>query len=210
MDKILSLLQGNCYKKEDEDGNVSYWRFMDGKEEKISAKEIEDVRASQAFLAILKREAISEINGLADYYHNLISQASPQKMARYEAKYQMAITHKMGQSTETEKTLLQAEALERGLTLEQHVEAILAAHRYLTHAAAQIEVFQAKTKKAMEKALSPSDIEKLQKEFTQEAKKLLENQTASSDAPQKTQDASQSLTEKTKRIFLQLSKKNKA
>lgn len=158
MDKILNLLPGNPYKKEDEKG-ISYWRFIDGVEEKVGDEEIETARKNPAFLSAAKKEAVAELNRLADSYHNQISGASPQKLARYEAKAKAAAAYKAGQASDLDLALLQPEADERELALDAHVEAILKANAAFTSAAGVIEAFQAKGKLMIEQADSLEALE---------------------------------------------------
>ncbi len=180
MKNILSFIKGNCYAKEDAEGNISFWRFVDGKEEAVSLEEIEAAQKSSEFLNAAKEKALRELNSLADYYHNQISGASPQKLARYEAKAKAAAAYaSAGSATAETAALLQPEATERGLTLEAHVEAILKANAAFTSAAGFIEAAQAKGKLAIEKCANIEELEAIKAKIPQEAQKAFEAWQAS-------------------------------
>ncbi len=146
--------------------------------EKVLEKFAEVKEAHKPILPTLeevKTRAFAELNGLADYYHDQISGASPQKLARYEAKAKAAAAYaSAGSATAEVAALLQPEAIERGLTLEAHVEAILKANAIFTSAAGVIEAIQAKGKIAIEAANTIEELEKLITQIPLEAQKAFE------------------------------------
>ncbi len=145
---------------------------------KESGKTIEEIEF--IFLGEKKKEAFTELNRLADYYHNQISGASPQKLARYEAKAKAAAAYaSAGSATAEVAALLQPEAIERGLTLDEHVEAILKANAAFTSAAGVIEAIQAKGKLMIEQADSLEALEAIQAAIPAHAQKAFEQWQAS-------------------------------
>lgn len=117
----------------------------------------------------LKNDCLIELRRLADHYHNEISQASPQKLARYEAKAKAAAAFVAGIATDIDLALLQPEAEARGLTLEQHVDAILAANAAFTTAAGVIEAVEAKGKAAINAATTIEELEAIRAKIPTEA-----------------------------------------
>ncbi len=127
----------------------------------------------------VKTMALRELNSLADYYHNLISGATPQKLARYEAKAKAALTYTEDKATELDLALLQPEADERKLTLDEHVAAILKANTTFISAAGKIEAEQAKGKLMIELAKTLEELETLREKLPIEAQKAFEEWKAS-------------------------------
>lgn len=144
-------------------------RFM----ENIIAK-FEEVREANKpippTLKEVKAQTLTELNNLADSYHHQISGVSNEKLARYEIKAKAAAAHKASTATDLDLALLKPEAGERGLTLEQHVSAILTANAAFTSAAGVIEAVQAKGKLMIEEANSIEELEAIRTAIPQHAK----------------------------------------
>lgn len=129
----------------------------------------------------------TEVSRLADEYHNQISQASPQKLARYTDKAQIAQAYKTAKAiiesediTKSEKAeaearkadyivLLQPEATIRNLSIDAHVTAILNANNAFKSAASVIEAIEAKGKLAIQAAKSIEELETIKAKIPTEA-----------------------------------------
>lgn len=154
------LVSEETYKKFHE--NQLKYEIRDGK---FVERIITDVKK----IANLRNDCLIELHRLADSYHNKISQASPQKLARYEAKAKAAAAFVADAATDIDLALLQPEADARGLTLEQHVDAILAANAAFTTAAGVIEAVEAKGKAAITAATTIEELEVIRAKIPTEA-----------------------------------------
>ncbi len=134
-----------------------------------SQKEIEAL-----FRKEKQKQALVELSDLADYYHNFISPASPQKLARYEDKAKAAAAYASASSASAEiKAVLQPEANERGLSLEAHSKAILTAKAKAMEKTAIIEAIYAKQKLAIKRARSLKRMDILVTQASAEFKKAI-------------------------------------
>lgn len=122
----------------------------------------------------LKKEALEEVLIIANQYHNQISQASPEKLARYEAKAKMAQAYQSGKLSKEDTQLLQAEADIRELSLKEHVTAILTANKIFVSAAAIIEAIEAKGKRAIQSAQTSEELKEIQENMPDLAEKIFQ------------------------------------
>lgn len=173
MKNLLKYFDAPVFSATDNNGkNIQY--FYEETGEPVLQKEIEKAK----FLAA-KETALKDLNSLADYYHNQISGATPQKLARYEAKAKAAAAYKTDAASEVDLALLKPEAIERGLTLDEHVEAILKANAAFTSAAGVIEAIQAKGKLMIEQSKTIEELEAIQSAIPKHAHAAFEAWQAS-------------------------------
>ncbi len=129
-------------------------------------------------LILAQEKALLEISQMTDNYHQQINGVSIQKQARYEAKYQAALSYKARKASKAQKALLKTEAVERGLSVRKHNKAIITAHNAALEKLAFIEAFSAKAKKAINAANSQEEIKNLMQQLSYEIENYFENKPA--------------------------------
>lgn len=180
--------------------NEGYNFYVDLSENELKAKLL-----SPSTLQIAKKEYKADLYRFIDDYQKFFFSITPEKQLRYETKYQAAKAYNMKKQTSSDIKLLEAEAIERHLSLNEHVEAILKAHDILTSAIGAIEAFRVQEKKIIKDAKTLEEVEKLQQNLPLKIQNFFEGQINSSSHSSKT-ISTHHISPKTKRRFFPFGK----
>ncbi len=145
-----------------------------------SGKTVKEVKA--IILAQAKIEGEQFVSEIADRCHDQLSKVSAQKMTRYQDKALATNNYKANKATDAEIAGLQEEADARGITIEEHVDGIVAANAFYRGGSAKIEALEARGKKAVNDAKTLEELEVLKNIIQQEAAEELAKWQAAQEA----------------------------